>query len=123
MRDLTIWSPVSDTKLDLPANMEKLGDIKDIPIEDLVKSIENLQDEQKFEFPDNVLMYVLIGIIIIVIIAVMGVLIIKRRAILRALNQQAPSWVQRGETKRHSHGEQGRDGEGNVASEPLPRGQ
>ena len=92
MRDLTIWSPVSDTKLDLPANMEKLGDIKDIPIEDLVKSIENLQDEQKFEFPDNVLMYTLIGTIIIVIIAIMVVLICKRRAILRAL------------TSKHNHG-------------------
>ena len=92
MRDLTIWSPVSDTKLDLPANMEKLGDIKDIPIEDLVKSIENLQDEQKFEFPDNVLMYTLIGTIIIVIIAIMVVLICKRRAILRAL------------TSKHHHG-------------------
>ena len=92
MRDLTIWSPVSDTKLDLPANMEKLGDIKDIPIEDLVKSIEDLQDEQKFEFPDNVLMYALIGTIIIVIIAIMVVLICKRRAILRAL------------TSKHHHG-------------------
>ena len=88
MRDLTIWSPVSDTKLDLPANMEKLGDIKDIPIEDLVKSIENLQDEQKFDFPDNVLMYALIGTIIIVIIAIMVVLICKRRAILRALTSK-----------------------------------
>ena len=88
MRDLTIWSPVSDTKLDLPANMEKLGDIKDIPIEDLVKSIENLQDEQKFDFPDNVLMYALIGAIIMVIIAIVVVLICKRRAILRALTSK-----------------------------------
>ena len=95
MRDLTIWSPVSDTKLDLPANMEKLGDIKDIPIEDLVKSIENLQDEQKFEFPDNVLMYVLIGTIIMAIVAIMVVLICKRRAILRAL------------TSKHHHGSSG----------------
>ena len=88
MRDLTIWSPVSNTKLDLPANMEKLGDIKDIPIEDLVKSIENLQDEQKFDFPDNVLMYALIGAIIMVIIAIVVVLICKRRAILRALTSK-----------------------------------
>ena len=75
--------------------MEKLGDIKDIPIEDLVKSIEDLQDEQKFEFPDNVLMYALIGAIIIVIIAIMVVLICKRRAILRAL------------TSKHHHGSRG----------------
>ena len=92
MRDLTIWSPVSNTKLDLPANLEKLGDIKDIPIEDLVKNIEDLQDMQKFEFPDNVLMYALIGTIIVVIIAVMVVIICKRKAILRSL------------TNKHHHG-------------------
>ena len=88
MRDLTIWSPVSNTKLDLPANLEKLGDIKDIPMEDLVKSIENLQDMQKFEFPDNVLMYALIGTIIVVIIAIVVMLICKRRAILRSLTSK-----------------------------------
>ena len=120
MRDLTIWSPVSDTKLDLPANMEKLGDIKDIPIEDLVRSIENLQDEQKFEFPDNVLMYVLIGTIIIVIIAVMVVLISKRRAILRALDQQAPSWTQRGKRQGDSHVKPGRGSERSAVSGNLP---
>ena len=84
--------PVSNTKLDLPANLEKLGDIKDIPIEDLVKDIEDLQDMQKYEFPDNVLMYALIGTIIVVIIAIMVVIICKRKAILRSL------------TNKHHHG-------------------
>ena len=92
MRDLTIWGPVSNTKLDLPANLEKLGDIKDIPIEDLVKDIEDLQDMQKYEFPDNVLMYALIGTIIVVIIAIMVVIICKRKAILWSL------------TNKHHHG-------------------
>ena len=85
MRDLTIWSPVSKTKLDLPANLEKLGDIKDIPIEELVKNIEDLQDMEEFEFPDNLLMYALIGTIIVVITVLVVVLICKRKAIVRSL--------------------------------------
>ena len=88
MRDLTIWSPVSNTQLDLPANLEKLGDIQDIPIEDLVKNIEDLQDMEEFEFPDNVLMYALIGAIIVVITVIMVVLICKRKAILRSLTSK-----------------------------------
>ena len=88
MRDLTIWRPVSKTKLDLPANLEKLGDIKDIPIEDLVKDIEDLQKMQKYEFPDNILMYALIGAIIVVIIAIIVVIVCKRKAILRSLTNK-----------------------------------
>ena len=85
MRDLTIWKPVSKTELDLPANLEKLGDIKDVPIEDLVKNIENLQERQKYEFPDDILMYALLGVIIVVIIALIYVIVCKRKSILRAL--------------------------------------
>ena len=85
MRDLTIWKPVSKTELDLPANLEKLGDIKDIPIEDLVKDIENLQERQKYEFPDNIMTYALLGVIIVVIIALIYVIVCKRKAIIRAL--------------------------------------
>ena len=85
MRDLTIWKPVSKTELDLPANLEKLGDIKDIPIEDLVKDIENLQERQKYEFPDNIMTYALLGVIIVVIIALVYVIVCKRKAIIRAL--------------------------------------
>ena len=85
MRDLTIWKPVSNTELDLPANLEKLGDIKDVPIEDLVNDIKNLQEKQKYEFPDNILMYALLGVIIVVIIALIYVIICKRKSTIRAL--------------------------------------
>ena len=112
MRDLTIWRPVSKTKLDLPANMEKLGDIKDIPIEDLVKDIENLQNLQKYDFPDNVLMYALIGAIIVVIIAILVVIVCKRKAILRSL------------TNKNHHGQRRvRDGEiAMLSREEMTRG-
>ena len=85
MRDLAIWKPVSDTELDLPKNLEKLGDIKDIPIENLVKDIENLKEREKYEFPDNIMTYSLIGVIVIVIMAIVYVIVCKRKAIVRAI--------------------------------------
>ena len=85
MRDLAIWKPVSDTELDILKNLEKLGDIKDIPIENLVKDIENLKKREEFKFPDNILTYCLMGVIAVVIVAILYVILCKRQAILKAV--------------------------------------
>ena len=85
MRDLAIWKPVADTEFDLPHNLEKLGDIKDIPIENLVKDLERLQRTEQFEFPDNIMTYALIGAIIIVIVGIIYVIVCKRKKIIHAM--------------------------------------
>ena len=85
MRDLAIWKPVADTEFDLPHNLEKLGDIKDIPIENLVEDLERLRKKEQFEFPDNIMTYALIGAIIIVIGGILYVIVCKRKKIIHAM--------------------------------------
>ena len=56
MTELTIWKPVVTKRLDLIQNLEKLGDIQDKPIEELVHDLENLEAEGKYQFPDNMML-------------------------------------------------------------------
>ena len=89
MTELTIWKPVATKRLDLILNLEKLGDIQDKPIEDLVHDLENLEEEERYQFPDNIMLYALVCVIIAVIAIMMYVIYCKRRSILRTMVNKA----------------------------------
>ena len=100
MSELTIWKPVSDKGLDVVSNIMKLGDIQDRPIEDLVHDIENLQQQESFEFPDNIMTYALIGLIVIAIVGILYILHCKRKAILCAIVSKAEQTLKQKEYER-----------------------
>ena len=89
MTELTIWKPVATKKLDLILNLDKLGDIQDKPIEELVHDLENLEAEEKYQFPDNIMLYALVCIIMVVIVITVYVGYSKRRSLLRTMVNKA----------------------------------
>ena len=97
MTELTIWKPVATKRLDLILNLEKLGDIQDKPIEELVHDLENLEEEEKYQFPDNIMLYMLVCVIIAVIVIMVYVIYCKRRSILRAMVNKADQRYKQGD--------------------------
>ena len=68
MTNLTIWKDISDKGSDLTMKIEKLGEIPGIPMEDLVRKLDDMEKQEVFEFPDNAMLYSLVGAVILVII-------------------------------------------------------
>ena len=85
MSELAIWRAVSDAELDVLGNLEMLSSLPDLPIEELRQKLEVIKEGKKFHFPNNIVIYILIGIIIIVIFSVIYVLHCKRDAILSSV--------------------------------------
>ena len=47
--------------------IKKLGEIPGIPMEDLVRKLDDMEKQEVFEFPDNAMLYSLVGAVIFVI--------------------------------------------------------
>ena len=88
MSDLSIWKPVANKNLDVKLNIEKLGEIQDKPMEDLIADIERLQKEGSYEFPDNILLYVFICVVIISVAGMISILYCKRKVLLRVITRK-----------------------------------
>ena len=82
---LTIWRKVSDKGINVIKNLRKLGDLPAIPIEGLIQKIEILEEEEKYTFPDNIMLYSLLAILLVVVVGVIYLIHRRRQAIFRTV--------------------------------------
>ena len=85
MKELMIWKRVSDSRLDMVKRIRKLGEIQDRPIDDLIRDLEEIEDDEVYQFPDNMMLYGLVAIIAVIVVGMLCVIHCKRQAIMQAM--------------------------------------